>query len=144
MNETVHVSCPRCGGINRVQTSRLAATPVCGRCQSPLLPGGVSELDGAGFDRFIAKNDLPVLVDFWSAGCGPCRMMAPALAQAAAQLAPGVRTAKLQIDNNTAIAGRYSVFSVPTLIVFKNGREAARITGALDAGSIVNWTRQHA
>lgn len=144
MSDTVHVTCPNCAGINRVQTSRLNATPVCGRCQSPLLPGTVSELDSSNFDRFIAKNDLPVLVDFWSAGCGPCQMMAPALTQAATQLAPKIRVAKLQTDTNPGIASRFSIFSVPTLIVFRGNSEISRMNGALDAATIVRWASPYA
>lgn len=144
MSDTVHVTCPGCAGINRVQTAKIAAAPVCGRCGSPLLSGSVMELDTRSFDRFITKNDLPVLVDFWSASCGPCQMMAPAFNQAAKQLNPKVRLAKLQVDVNQAIAGRYGIQSVPTLILFKGGREAARISGALDASALTAWARQHA
>jgi len=102
------------------------------------------ELNAQTFDRFIVKNDLPVLVDFWSASCGPCQMMAPAYAQAASRLTPKIRLAKLQTDVNQAIAGRYGILSVPTLILFKGGRESARISGALDINSITAWAELHA
>ncbi|BBD07530.1 thioredoxin TrxC [Desulfovibrio ferrophilus] len=144
MNDTVHVTCPNCAGINRVQTAKMAASPVCGRCESPLLSGSVTDLNAQTFDRFITKNDLPVLVDFWSASCGPCQMMAPAYSQAATLLAPKIRLAKLQTDTNQAIASRYAIMSVPTMILFKGGQEAGKISGAMDAAAITSWAKLHA
>lgn len=140
-DETLHVTCPACAGVNRVLAARLGKEPVCGRCRAPLLPGRPLELDGPGLERFLARNDLPVVVDFWSPSCGPCRMMAPQFEQAARTLAPGVRLAKCDISAAQDAATRHAIRSVPTMVLFRAGREAARISGALPAGDIVAWVR---
>ena len=141
MNDTVHVVCPHCFAVNRVPTDRLHQGPNCGKCHQPLFPGHPVELDEARFDAYLTKNDLPVLVDFWAPWCGPCRMMAPAFAHAASQLAPRVLLAKLNTDEAQETAARYGIRSIPTMIVFKGGQEAARISGALPVADIVRWVQ---
>jgi thioredoxin 2 len=143
MTETLHVPCPHCGATNRIPASRLAESPVCGKCKSPLLPSEPVELDGASFDRQIG-GDLPVVVDFWAAWCGPCRTMAPHFARAAQMLAPRVRFAKLDTELAQGIAARYGIRSIPTLIVFRDGRELARQSGAMDANGLAQWVRSAA
>lgn len=143
MPDTVHVTCPRCAGVNRVLSDRLDRSPVCGRCATLLLAPQPISLDGASLARFITKNDLPVLVDFWSPTCGPCHMMAPAFEQAARALSPRVRLVKCDTAANQEEAMRHNIRSVPTLILFRRGREAARISGALPAEDIAAWTRQN-
>jgi thioredoxin 2 len=132
-------ACAACGTANRVPSDRLGEDPKCGKCKAPLLDGKPVALDGAGFDRFLRNTELPVVVDFWAAWCGPCRMMAPAFEAAAAELKTRARFAKLDTEAAQGIAARYGIRSIPTMIVFRGGREAARTSGALDRTSIVRW-----
>ena len=143
MNDTVHVVCPHCFAVNRVPTDRLHQGPNCGKCHQPLFPGHPVELDEARFDAYLTKNDLPVLVDFWAPWCGPCRMMAPAFAHAASQLAPRVLLAKLNTDEAQETAARYGIRSIPTMILFHQGREVARHSGAVGTAESVRWTQSH-
>jgi len=139
MNATLHVVCPHCHTTNRVLRERLAAAPRCGSCKEALLPGYPLELSSAGFDRHVGSDDLPLVVDFWAQWCAPCRMMAPAFTQAAAQLQGRARLCKLDTEAETAIAARFAIRSIPTLIVFANGREAARQAGAMDLTNLLTW-----
>ena len=136
------LACPNCLTANRVPAARLGENPICGKCHSPLLEGKPVNLDDRTFDDFLSRTELPVVVDFWAAWCGPCRMMAPAFERAAAELKSEVRFAKVDTEAAQAIAARYGIRSIPTMILFKGGREANRISGALDARSILQWVRQ--
>ena len=144
MSESLHVVCPHCATINRVPAVKLHDQPVCGKCGRNMFNGHPAELDSIGFDKHVGHNEIPVLVDFWAPWCGPCRMMAPAYAQAAQMLEPDIRVVKLNTEEAQDIAARFAIRSIPTLALFKNGREVARQAGAMDAGSIVAWTRAHA
>jgi thioredoxin 2 len=139
--ETLHVVCPHCHTTNRVQQADLAKSPDCGKCHRALFTGHPVPLDEASFDRHVTRGDLPVLVDFWAPWCGPCRMMAPAFEQAAAQLEPHMRLAKVNTDEAQSLGARHSIRSIPTLALFVNGREVARQAGAMGAGDIVRWAR---
>jgi thioredoxin 2 len=142
MTEPLHVVCPACGTINRVQGSQLGSAPACGKCKQPLFEGKPVALDEAGFERQVARSELPVLVDFWAAWCGPCRAMAPAYDQAAGMLEPHVRVAKVDTEQAQALATRLNIRSIPTLALFMGGREVARQPGALTrAEDIVRWVR---
>jgi thioredoxin 2 len=141
MSDPVHVVCPHCGTTNRLPRRRLAERPACGQCKAPLFDGHPAALGEADFDRHVGKSDIPVVVDFWAAWCGPCKMMAPQFERAAQELEPNVRLAKLDTEAAQGIAARYGIRSIPTLIAFKGGREVARQSGAMDAASIVRWVR---
>jgi thioredoxin 2 len=143
MDPSLHVVCPGCHATNRVLRERLASAPRCGSCKASLLPAHPLELNSAGFDHHLAADTLPLVVDFWAPWCAPCRMMAPAYAQAAAQLGTQVRLAKLDTEAEPQIAARFGIRSIPTLIVFSNGREIARQAGALDFNTLVDWIKAH-
>jgi thioredoxin 2 len=139
MTSPLMIVCPRCSAVNRVPADRLADGPTCGKCGHRLFDGHPVELDAASFDKHVARSEIPVVVDFWAPWCGPCRMMAPAYAQAARQLEPRYRLAKLNTEEAQEVAARFGIRSIPTLVVFRNGREIARQAGAMDAGSLVRW-----
>lgn len=141
MIESLHVVCPNCQAINRLPAQRLGEQPNCGQCHRPLFAGHPVELTAATFPRQLARNDIPLLVDFWAPWCGPCKMMAPAYAQAAAQLEPQVRVAKVDTEAEPSLGAQYHIRSIPTLALFQGGREVARQAGAMGAADIVRWVR---
>lgn len=132
-----HIVCAHCSATNRVPAQRLLEDPVCGRCGQALLTGEAVELTDANFDTVAGHTDLPVVVDFWAPWCGPCRMMAPAFGQAAAQLKGRALLVKVNSDENPVLAARFGIRSIPTLLKLDHGREVARQSGALPAGQIV-------
>jgi thioredoxin 2 len=134
-----HIACQHCNGLVGIPADRLADGPRCPKCHTPLFDGHPIELDDGNFDQHVAKSDLPVVVDFWAPWCAPCRMMAPAFAEVASRMEPAARFAKLNTDESQQVAARYGIRSIPTLIVFKDGREVARQPGAMASAQLMRW-----
>ena len=143
MQDAHHIVCPHCHTTNRVKASDRRNAPDCGSCHKPLFVAHTVALDEAAFDKHIARNQIPVLVDFWAPWCGPCRQMAPALEQATAQLEPQVRVVKVNTEEAQALGARFNIRTIPTLALFVGGREVARQAGAMGAADIVRWTQSH-
>lgn len=139
MSESLIVVCPHCHTPNRVPLAKRDSGGNCGKCKLALFTGEPVELDQTSFDSHVGRSDLPVVVDFWAPWCGPCRMMAPAFAQAAKILEPRFRMAKVNTEDQPGLAKRFAIRSIPTLAIFRNGREIARHAGAMDKTSLTRW-----
>ena len=137
------VVCSHCASINRLAGTRPALSAKCGTCGRKIFAAHPQDVDGAAFRRHMTRTTLPVLVDVWAPWCGPCRMMAPAYEAAAAELEPAVMLIKLNSDKEQVLSAELGIRSIPTMILFHGGREIARTSGALSAGQIILWVREH-
>lgn len=135
----LEIVCPHCFVINRLPEQRSTEHPKCGKCGDDLLTGAPVDLNTSHFDRYIERNHLPVLIDFWATWCGPCKMMAPAFKQAASEFTGRVLFAKVETESEQTLSARYAIRSIPTLVLFKQGKEFKRMSGALDVQGIKRW-----
>ena len=144
MAESLLVACPNCNTLNRAPREKLAAgaSGKCGHCGAPLFGGHPVALNAQSFETHAAKSDIPLVVDFWAPWCGPCKAMAPQFEQAAGHLEPTVRLAKVNTEDEQALAGRFGIQAIPTMILFKHGKEVARQSGAMNAAGIESWVEQ--
>jgi thioredoxin 2 len=139
----VAIVCPQCFITNRVPDARLADAPTCGKCHHALFQASPVSVDMAQFQKMIAYNDIPVIVDFWAQWCGPCKMFAPVYAQAAEKLEPRFRLLKVDTEAQQDIASQYRIQSIPTIAVFKQGKEFTRQAGAMQLGQLLQWVDQN-
>ena len=140
---TLQIVCPHCDAVNRVLADRLGPAANCGRCKKPLFTAHPLALTAANFDRHIGSSHIPVLIDFWAPWCGPCHMMAPVYEKAAAQLEPRLRLAKVNTEDKQQLAARFNIRSIPTLALFRDGREIARQAGAMDLPQLLQWVHAY-
>ncbi len=144
MPEALIVACPSCNTLNRAPREKLAAGSggKCGSCGAPLFEGHPVALNANSFEQHASKSDIPLLVDFWAPWCGPCKAMAPQFEKAASELEPTVRFAKVNTDEEQELAGRFRIQGIPTMILFKGGKEVARQSGLMNASGIESWVQQ--
>ena len=144
MSKAMKLTCLDCGSVNRVPEDKLGAGPKCGTCGGKLNNAKVYELDPAALNKATKNDNLPLLVDFWAPWCGPCRMMAPEFMKAAQALAPNARLAKINTEDFPKVSQKNNIRGIPTMILYQNGREIARQSGAIQAAAIENFVRSKA
>ena len=143
MSEHVLVVCNNCQSINRLPRTKLTAGGNCGSCRSPLFTGHPVPLTTSAFQKFVQKNQLPLVVDYWASWCGPCKMMAPNFEAVAREMEPFVLFAKVDTENEPGLAAAANIRSIPTLVIYQGGNESARISGAMDVANLKSWIRNN-
>jgi thioredoxin 2 len=140
MSDPLMIPCPHCNGLNRIPADRLGDQPKCGRCKEQVLLDNPFTLTQSDYASQI-KGDLPLVVDVWAEWCGPCKSFAPTFEQAAGQLSGKARFAKLDSEANQQLSGQLNIRSIPTLLLFKKGREVARQSGAFPLQQLLAWLK---
>lgn len=144
MSEQVkHIVCPNCNSVNRIPSDKDARKAKCGHCHQPFFTGRPVPVSGKTFATQIERNDIPVVADFWAQWCGPCKAMAPAYERVASEFEPEVRFLKVDTEAEPEVSARYNIRSIPTLILFRNGKVVAQQSGALGAEALRSWLRRH-
>ncbi len=143
MSDAIQIVCAACGAVNRIPADKPAEQAKCGRCGAKLFSGQPVALTDALFPKFVAKTSIPVVVDFWAEWCGPCKMMAPEFAKAAKELEPKAKLVKVDTERNQMTAAQFGIRSIPTLMIFKDGKVVAQQAGAMPASAIVEWVKAH-
>ncbi len=139
----INVVCPHCLKVNRIPQKESYAKANCGSCKNSLLSSKPVSVDIQSFQQFLLNSNLPLVVDFWAPWCGPCRQMAPAFEEASVAMSLKAQFLKVNTEEHQQLGGEYGIRSIPTMVIFKNGKEVDRISGALSAQRIQNWVAQH-
>ena len=139
MSEFTHIVCPYCNGTNRLPKDKITEDAKCGRCKKSIFDTKPLELNKDNISQHLEKNDIPVIIDFWAPWCGPCKMMGPNFEKAALNYKTKVRFAKVNTEDQQSLGAHFGIRSIPTLVLFKNGKEVDRVSGALDATQLSQW-----
>jgi thioredoxin 2 len=137
------IACPHCDTLNLIPVERLDQQPSCGKCKQKVFIGAPIELTAANFSQHANKSELPLVVDFWASWCGPCKSFAPVFTQAAKAWEPKFRFGKLNTEEQQALAAQFNIRSIPTLMIFKQGKMLTQQSGAMPAASFNQWLESH-
>ena len=142
MSEFTHIVCPYCNGTNRLPQDKITEDAKCGRCKKSIFNTDPINLTTENISQHLEKNDIPIIIDFWAPWCGPCKIMGPNFEQASRNFKTQVRFAKINTEDQQSLGGHYNIRSIPTLALFKEGKEVDRVSGALDANALINWLNE--